>query len=109
MLLSSYISPKARKGTASTIEGRGLVATAPIAREEIVAIKGGHIVDTATLRSLPERLANSGEVECRCGTPSCRGTIGGRDWRCPELQRRYGSYLSWHLMRRLGSLPGNPG
>ena len=59
MLVSSYISPKARKGGPSGIEGRGLVAVAPIVKDEIVAIKGGHIVDTATLRSLPERLANS--------------------------------------------------
>jgi uncharacterized protein len=173
MLVSSYISPKARKGTPSTIEGRGLLAIAPIARDEIVAIKGGHIVNTATLRSLPERMANSdvqiadgfhlvaldeaeyepvmlfinhscepnvgfagnivlvamrdidageelttdyalfddydGEMECRCGTASCRGTIGGRDWRLPELQRRYGSYFSWYLLRRIGSLPGVQG
>src|SRR5215467_8070166 len=59
MVVSSYISPKARKGGPSAIEGRGLVAVAPIAKDELVAIKGGHIVDTATLRSLPERLANS--------------------------------------------------
>jgi len=59
VLVSSYISPKARKGGPSVIEGRGLVAVAPIARDEIVAIKGGHIVDTATQRSLPGRLANS--------------------------------------------------
>jgi uncharacterized protein len=59
MLASSYISPKAVKGEPSAIEGRGLVAVAPIAKDEIVAIKGGHIVDTATLRTLPERLRNS--------------------------------------------------
>jgi uncharacterized protein len=170
MLVSSYISPKARKGGPSAIEGRGLVAVAPIGKDELVAIKGGHLVDTATLRSLPERLANSdvqiadgfhlvaldeaeyepvmlfinhscepnvgfggnivlvamrdidageelttdyalfddydGEMECRCGTASCRGTIGGRDWRRPELQRRYGSYFSWYLLRRMGSPPG---
>jgi hypothetical protein len=40
---------------ASAIEGRGLVAAAPIAQGEIAAIKGGHIVDAATLDSLPER------------------------------------------------------
>jgi len=55
----TYISPKASKGLASGIEGRGLVAVEPIAAGEIVAIKGGHIVDTETLRSLPERLQNS--------------------------------------------------
>ena len=56
MLVSSYITPKARKGLPSAIEGRGLVAVAPITKDEIVAIKGGHIVDTPTLHSLPERL-----------------------------------------------------
>jgi len=59
VVVSSYISPKARKGVASAIAGRGLVAVAPIARDEVVAIKGGHIVDTATLDSLPELLRNT--------------------------------------------------
>ena len=164
MAASSFISPKARKGTASAIEGRGLVAIAPIAAGELVAIKGGHIVTTAVLRSLPERLQNSeiqiadgfhltaltedeyepvmlflnhscepnvgfagniilvamrdigpgeelttdyalfddhdGTMKCRCGTPSCRGTITGRDWRRPDLQRKYGHYFSAYLLRR---------
>jgi uncharacterized protein len=59
VVVSSYITPKARKGVASAIEGRGLVAVAPITRDEIVAIKGGHIVDAATLDSLPEPLRGS--------------------------------------------------
>ncbi len=66
MLVSSYITPKARKGTVSTIQGRGLIAVAPIAAGELVAIKGGHIVSTATLASLPERLRNS-EVQIADG------------------------------------------
>jgi uncharacterized protein len=171
MLISSYISPKAVKGTPSGIEGRGLVAVTPIARDEVVAVKGGHIVDTATLSALPERLRNSdvqiwddlhlvaledaeyepvmlfinhscqpnvgfagnvvlvamrdiaaGEelttdyalfddaddpMTCNCGTPSCRGTISGRDWQRPELQRKYGRYFSWYLLRRFAS-PGLP-
>ena len=57
--VSSYISPKAVKGRPSRIAGRGLLATEPIARDEVVAIKGGHIVDSATLHQLPERLQNS--------------------------------------------------
>ena len=164
MLVSSYISPKAVKGRPSGIEGRGLIAVAPIAKDEIVAIKGGHLVDTAALNALPERLRNSdvqvadgfhlvaldeaeyepvmlfinhscepnvgfagnivlvamrdvavGEelttdyalfddaddpMACNCGAPSCRGTISGRDWQLPELQRRYGSYFSTYLPRR---------
>jgi SET domain-containing protein len=171
MVISSYVSPKAVKGGPSGIEGRGLVAVAPIARDEVVAIKGGHIVDTATLSALPERLRNSdvqiwdglhlvavqdaeyepvmlfinhscepnvgfagnivlvamrdiaaGEelttdyalfddaddpMTCNCGTPSCRGTISGRDWQLPELQRTYGSYFSSYLLRRFAS-PGLP-
>jgi SET domain-containing protein len=59
VLVSSYISPKAVKGRPSPIQGRGLVAVAPIAAGEVVAIKGGHIVDTATLNSLPEQLRES--------------------------------------------------
>jgi SET domain-containing protein len=166
MLVSSHISPKAAKGVTSAIAGRGLVAVAPIARDEIVAIKGGHLVDTATLDALPERLQNSeiqiadgvhlvaledaeyepvmlfinhscepnvgfagnivlvamrdvaageelttdyamfddydGAMDCACGTASCRGTIDGRDWRRPDLQRRYGDYFSWYLRRRMG-------
>lgn len=167
MLVSSYITPKARKGTASAIDGRGLAAVAPIAAGELVAIKGGHIVTTAALRSLPERLQNSeiqiadgfhlaaveaaeyepvmlfinhscepnvgfagnivlvamrdvgpgeelttdyalfddhdGAMECRCGTPSCRGTISGRDWQHPDLQRKYGNYFSTYLQRRIAT------
>jgi uncharacterized protein len=57
--VSSYISPKAVKGRPSGIAGRGLLAVEPIARDEVVAIKGGHIVDTAALRRLPARLQNS--------------------------------------------------
>jgi len=163
--VSSYITPKARKGAESSIEGRGLVAIAPIAAGELVAIKGGHIVTTTALQSLPERLRNSeiqiadgfhlvaleeaeyepvmlflnhscepnvgfagntvlvamrdvspgdelttdyalfddydGSIECQCGTPSCRGTIDGRDWQRPELQSKYGSYFSAYLVSRL--------
>lgn len=164
MLASSYISRKAAKGRPSGIEGRGLVALEPIAAGEVVAVKGGHVVDAATFRALPEKLRNSdiqiaddlhlvaledaeyepvmlflnhscepnvgfagnvvlvamrdvpageelttdyalfddydGAMECRCGTASCRGSVGGRDWRRPELQERYGPYFSWYLRRR---------
>lgn len=165
MHVSTYISAKASKGGPSSIAGRGLVAVEPIGRDELIAIKGGHIVDTATLRTLPASLRNSevqiadgfhlvalevaeyepvmlfinhscepnvgfggnillramrdisaGEelttdyalfddsdeqMECNCGTASCRHTISGRDWQRPELQRRYGHYFSWYLLRKM--------
>jgi uncharacterized protein len=169
VLVSSYITPKARKGAASMIQGRGLVAVAPISAGELVAIKGGHIVTTAALHALPDRLQNSdiqiadgfhlvaledaeyepvmlfinhscepsvgfagnivlvamrdigpgeelttdyalfdnydGAMKCRCGTPSCRGTIGGRDWQRPDLQRKYGSYFSSYLLHLMARQP----
>lgn len=57
--MSSYISAKARKGSPSTIEGRGLFGTDRISRDELVAVKSGHVVDTATLLELPEQLQKS--------------------------------------------------
>ena len=49
MLPLSYRSPKTEVRQ-SKIHGRGLFATATIAKDEIVAVKGGHIVDGETLR-----------------------------------------------------------
>lgn len=57
--METWITPKARKGVTSGIAGRGLVATEPIGKDEVVAVKEGHIVTTAALQSLPERLRNS--------------------------------------------------
>jgi uncharacterized protein len=45
----SYRSPKTEVRT-SPIHGRGLFANAAIAKDEIVAVKGGHIIDGKTLR-----------------------------------------------------------
>jgi SET domain-containing protein len=44
----SYLSPKTEVRK-SKIHGRGLFATAEIAKDEIVAVKGGHISDRETL------------------------------------------------------------
>lgn len=58
-MVSTWISPKAVKGEPSGIAGRGLLAVEPIAAGEVVAVKGGHVVTTEQLRSLPEKLQNS--------------------------------------------------
>ena len=47
-------------------------------------------------------------MQCQCGTRSCRGTISGRDWQRPDLQRRYGDYFSSYLQRRFAVRP-DPG
>jgi SET domain-containing protein len=49
MLRLSYLSPKTEVRQ-SKIHGHGLFATADIVKDEIVAVKGGHIVDRKTLR-----------------------------------------------------------
>lgn len=41
------------------------------------------------------------EMECRCGAPSCRGTITGADWQNLEIQARYDGYFSWFIQRRI--------
>lgn len=56
IITASYLSPKARKGRPSAIAGRGLFAVAPFAQHDVVAAKGGHFIDSATLRALPEHL-----------------------------------------------------
>jgi uncharacterized protein len=58
-MASTWISPKAMKGTPSEIAGRGLVAVKSISKGEVVAVKGGHIVTSEQLRSMPERLQDS--------------------------------------------------
>jgi SET domain-containing protein len=51
--------------------------------------------DWATTDDDDERL------ECRCGAAGCRGVVTGRDWRHPELQRRYRGWFSAYLQRKI--------
>jgi uncharacterized protein len=56
---SSYISPKCSKGGRSAIEGAGPHALADISAGEVVAVKGGHVVDAATLRAEAKVIGDS--------------------------------------------------
>jgi SET domain-containing protein len=160
----SYLSDKTVVAP-SPIQGRGLFARAPIARGEIVCIKGGHVFDRATLARVSAELGpaeiqvavgwfigpltaeeregsmifsnhscqpNLGvqgqivfvalrdiaageelthdwamtddddyEMECRCGAAACRKVVTGQDWRKPELQQRYGPFMSAYLLARI--------
>jgi uncharacterized protein len=58
--IGSWITPKARKGGSSAIAGQGVHAIAPIAAGEVVAVKGGHLVDAATVAALPDNIRDSG-------------------------------------------------
>ena len=55
---ASYLSPKTRIRK-SPIHGRGLFASRPIRKGEIVAIKGGHILDRPALARVRRRIAAS--------------------------------------------------
>jgi SET domain-containing protein len=165
MMRLSYLSPKTEVRE-SEIHGRGLFATADIAKGEVVAIKGGHIVDRETLRreitpklgpveiqigddlfiapvtgeerelsmlysnhSCDANIGMRGEitfvamhdirageelthdwcttddddysVKCNCRSSNCRGTLTGKDWQRPDLQKRYAGYFSSYLAERI--------
>ena len=64
MMPLSYLSPKTEVRE-SKIHGRGLFATADISKDEIVAVKGGHIISREQLR---EKVApRLGPVEIQIG------------------------------------------
>ena len=149
----------------SPIHGRGIFATAPIDKGEVVLVKGGHIVTREQLREITPKLgsveiqigddlfiapvtpeereasmlysnhscdANLGmrgeitfvalrdikageelthdwcvtddddySVKCTCGSPKCRGTLTGKDWQRPALQKRYAGYFSAYLAKKM--------
>jgi len=163
----SYLSQKVAIRP-SPIHGRGLFAVEPVKRGELVAVKGGHVFDRATLRRVEGTLgpaeiqidddlfigplrpeeregsmifsnhscdpnlgvrgqivfvalrdvaageelthdwamtdADDYEMQCRCGSPRCRGVITGQDWRREELRRRYAGYMSAYLQARIQTL-----
>jgi hypothetical protein len=37
----------------------------------------------------------------RCGRPTCRGTITGKDWMKPELREKYKGWFCWFLQRKI--------
>jgi SET domain-containing protein len=160
----SFISPKANVEK-SPIHGKGLFAVAPIAKGEVVCVKGGYIFDREILNTMPDwyRAAeiqvaddlfigplnederegsmifsnhscepNIGvqgqiifvamrdieegeelthdwattddddyEIECHCGSASCRKVITGQDWRRADLQEKYEGYMSWYLTEKI--------
>ncbi len=48
------------------------------------------------------------EFPCQCGSPTCRGTVTGDDWRIPELWERYGEHFAPYLARRIRTLRNRP-
>jgi uncharacterized protein len=44
------------------------------------------------------------QMMCRCGMPTCRGTITGNDWQRIELHQRYRGHFSPYIQKRINSL-----
>ena len=166
MIPLSYRSAKTEVRE-SPIHGRGLFATADIAKGQVVAVKGGHIVTGAQLGEIAAKLgpveiqigddlfiapvtdeerelsmlysnhscnANLGmrgeitfvamrnirageelthdwcvtddgdySVKCNCRSSNCRGTLTGKDWQRPDLQKLYAGYFSAYLAEKIAS------
>lgn len=62
MILTSWISPKAIKARPSHVAGRGLFAKEDIKKDEVIAVKAGHIINTETLHR-NENLINGAEAQ----------------------------------------------
>jgi hypothetical protein len=60
--VESWITPKAEKGLASSVHGKGIFAIAPITKGEIVIVKAGHIIDKKTL-DLNKDVINGSEAQ----------------------------------------------
>ena len=163
----TYRSPNTEV-RASAIHGRGLFARHAIARGEIVAVKGGHVLTRHQWKALEPSLGSTeiqlsddlfiapvdqderhgsmlyinhscdpsvaiqGQIvlvamrdirpdeeltidwattddleamQCRCRSPSCRGTVTGKDWMKPELQEKYRGWFCWFLQRKIDARP----
>jgi uncharacterized protein len=172
MLPLSYRSSKTEVRQ-SPIHGRGLFATDKITKDEVVMVKGGHIVDGTTLRkqitpmlgpveiqiddnlyitptiaderegsmlysnhSCDANLGMRGEItfvamrdiaageelthdwcttdddtysqQCNCGAANCRGTVTGKDWQRPDLQKKYPGYFAAYLQKKIDRTNGSP-
>lgn len=57
-MVTSYRNPKVRLGE-SNIHGKGLFAVAPIKKGEVVAVKGGHILDRERLKGVVDDIEKS--------------------------------------------------
>jgi uncharacterized protein len=40
-------------------------------------------------------------VKCNCRSSKCRGTLTGKDWQRPELQKRYAGYFAAYLAEKI--------
>ena len=46
-------------------------------------------------------------MECRCGSPTCRGIVTGKDWLKREIQEKYRGWFCWFLARKIETMSGD--
>lgn len=46
-------------------------------------------------------------MECKCGSPDCRGTITGKDWMKKDLQKKYQGWFCWFIQRKIDAMSSN--
>jgi SET domain-containing protein len=68
-----------------------VVAMRDIALGEEITIDYAMCTSSAALRN----------IECRCGTPSCRGTTHHDDWMRKDLQEKYKGYFQPYLEEKI--------
>lgn len=76
-------------------DARTIVARRDIARDEELTVDYALFTVTSSWVM---------ECPCRCGSPLCRHSITGDDWRRPELQERYRDHFSPFINERIRSL-----
>jgi hypothetical protein len=43
-------------------------------------------------------------IECKCGSPTCRHFLDGKDWMRTDLQQKYKGYFAWHIQQKIDAL-----
>jgi uncharacterized protein len=85
--LAAYIETVDQYSARSIGGGRNVVSL-----ERSIVDFGNHSCDSDTW-----------SMNCNCGASVCRGTIGGKDWKRPELQRAYAGHWPTHLVEMIAS------
>lgn len=48
--------------------------------------------------------AGEWDLECACGSPQCRKTVRGSDWKLPELQEKYRGYFQKNIQEKIDAM-----
>ncbi|MEK6887732.1 MAG: SET domain-containing protein [Candidatus Aenigmatarchaeota archaeon] len=72
-----------------------LVAMRDIAKEEEITFDYAMIVSESVGSNIVF------EMDCNCGSPSCRKRITEDDWKIPELRSKYKGYFSEYIKQKI--------